>query len=83
VETVDATLDNLSFIAYRRVSTAITVPAVGIVARRRQMIFIDPLELKAALTRDAEPQPTASAIGRQKQVTVDGVPRSPPRRSVV
>jgi hypothetical protein len=55
VETIDKTLDNLSFIAYRRVSTSILLPAVGAVARQRQVIFIDPLELEAALKRDAQP----------------------------
>ena len=29
VETIDTTLDNISFIAYRRVSTSIMLPAVG------------------------------------------------------
>ena len=53
-EIVDRTLDNLSFIAYRRVSTAIMLPAVGASARQRQTIFIDPLELAAALKQDAQ-----------------------------
>jgi hypothetical protein len=53
VETIDTTLDNLSFIAYRRVSTSIMLPAVGTVARQRQVIEIDPLELEEALKRDA------------------------------
>jgi hypothetical protein len=52
-------LDDLSFIAYRRVSTAIMVPAIGVAARQRQMIVIDALELEAALKRDAERQPGA------------------------
>ena len=54
VETVDTTLDNLSFVAYRRVSTAIMLPAIGVAARQGQMIVIDPLELEAALKRDAK-----------------------------
>ena len=54
VETIDTTLDNLSFIAYRRVSTSSMLPAAGKVARERQVINIDPLELEAALKRDAE-----------------------------
>jgi hypothetical protein len=54
VETIDRTLDNLSFIAYRRVSTAIMLPAVGASARQRQSIFIDPLELAVALKQDAQ-----------------------------
>jgi hypothetical protein len=54
VETIDTTLDNISFIAYRRVSTSIMLPAVGTVARERQVINIDPLELEEALKRDAQ-----------------------------
>ena len=54
VETIDRTLDNLSFIAYRRVSTAIMLPAVGASARQRQTIFIDPLELAVILKQDTQ-----------------------------
>jgi hypothetical protein len=54
VETIDTTLDNLSFIAYRRISTSIRLPAIGKVARQRQVIFIDPLELEAAQKRDVQ-----------------------------
>ena len=54
VETVDTTLDNLSFIAYRRVSTSIMLPALGAAARQRQVIFIDPLELEVAVKQDAQ-----------------------------
>ena len=54
VETIDRTLDNLSFVAYRRVSTAIMLPAVGAPARQRQTIFIDPLELAVALKQDVQ-----------------------------
>jgi hypothetical protein len=53
VETIETTLDDLSFIAYRRVSTSIVLPAVGVVARQRQVIFIDPVDLEAAVKRDA------------------------------
>ena len=55
VETIDATLDNLSFVAYRRISTSIMVPADG--RGQRQVIFIDPKELEAALKLDAERLP--------------------------
>jgi hypothetical protein len=54
VETIETTLDNLSFIAYRRVSTSIMLPAVGVIACQRQVVFIDPLELEAAVKRDAQ-----------------------------
>jgi len=52
IQTVDVTLDNLSFLAYRRVSTTIELPAVGTAGSRRQVVTIDPLELEAALKRD-------------------------------
>jgi len=55
VETIDATLDNLSFVAYRRISTSIMVPADG--RGQRQVIFIDPKELEAALKLDAQRLP--------------------------
>jgi len=65
VETVDMTLDNLSFVAWRRISTHIMMPAIGVASRQRQMILIDPLELGKALERDAAPQqPTATAEAR-------------------
>ena len=52
VQTVEVTLDNLSFLAYRRVSTTIELPGVGAGSARRQVVTIDPLELDAALKRD-------------------------------
>ena len=54
IETVEETLDKLSFVAYRRVSTTIVVPAVGAVTRQRQVVPIDPRDLEAAQKRDAE-----------------------------
>jgi hypothetical protein len=54
VETIETTLDNLSFLAYRRVSTSIMLPAIGKGARERQVSYIDPLELEQALKRDAQ-----------------------------
>src|SRR5436853_4855514 len=52
VQTVDVSLDNLSFLAYRRVSTTIELPCVGTARLRRQVMTIDPVELESALTRD-------------------------------
>jgi hypothetical protein len=52
VQTVDVSLDNSSFLAYRRISTTIELPGVGTGSLRRQVITIDPLELEAALTKD-------------------------------
>ena len=56
VETVEETLDNLSFVAYRRVSTTIVLPAVGTDTGQRQVVTIDPDDLKAAQERDLETQ---------------------------
>jgi hypothetical protein len=61
IQTVDVTLDNLSFLAYRRVSTTIELPSIGTVSPRRYVVTIDPLVLEAVLqgatanmTKDAE-----------------------------
>ncbi len=53
IETVEEPLDTMSFLAYRRVSTTITLPAVGAAGLRRQVVTVDPDELRAALARDA------------------------------
>ena len=55
IETVEETLDNLSFAAYRRVSTTIVLPCVGTPSRQKQVVTIDPRDLEAALARDAGP----------------------------
>ena len=52
VETVEQTLDDLSFVAYRRISTTITLPALGTATLRRQVITIDPNDLEPARIRD-------------------------------
>lgn len=52
VQTVDVSLDNLSFLAYRRISTTIELPSVGTASSARRAMIIEPLELEAALTRD-------------------------------
>jgi hypothetical protein len=52
VETVEEQLEGLSFEAYRRVSTTITVQ--GPTGLSRQLSTIDPIDLAAALDRDAE-----------------------------
>jgi|SRR5689334_8996680 hypothetical protein len=51
IQTVDVALDNLAFPTYRRVSTTIELPCVGVAGSRR-VIAIDPRELEAALERD-------------------------------
>jgi hypothetical protein len=53
IETVDEPLDNLSFIAYRRVSTTIVLPSSNTPTLRRQVVIIDPRDLEAAQERDA------------------------------
>ncbi len=57
VQTVDVSVDGLSILAYRRVSTTIELPSVGTASSRRQAMTIDPLELEAALTRDGRAKP--------------------------
>jgi hypothetical protein len=54
IETLDVTLDSLSVLAYRRVSTTIQLPAIGTAGSKRQMVPIDPLELEKALQRDRQ-----------------------------
>ena len=51
IETDEELLEELSFPAYRRVSTSIVMPRG---ASSYQMIRIDPAELEAAQARDAE-----------------------------
>jgi hypothetical protein len=53
IQTLDVTLDSSSFLAYRRVSTTIELPCVGVAGSRRHVIAIDPLELETALNRDS------------------------------
>jgi hypothetical protein len=53
VETVEEPLGALSVLAYRRVSTTMTLPAAGAASLRKQVVTIDPDELQAALAKDA------------------------------
>lgn len=62
VQTVDTTLDEPPLAIYRRVSTTIELPAVGTIGSSRQVVIIDPLELEAALERDARRQCQDEAI---------------------
>ncbi len=71
IETVELAIDGLSFVAFRRVSTTITLPAVGSLAIRREFVEIDPADLAAALQRDAsngkgDPVAPAHATGRER-----------------
>jgi hypothetical protein len=54
VVTDEELIDGISFLAYRRVATVIFVPA-AIGASSVEMVTIDPLDLQAALDRDAPP----------------------------
>ena len=54
IETLEVTIDNLSFLAYRRVSTTIQLPAVGTASARRQVVVIDPVDLEMALQKDRQ-----------------------------
>jgi hypothetical protein len=54
VETLEELIEGLSFVAYRRVSTTITVPAKGYGNAARQVIAIEPSELEAAQELDRE-----------------------------
>ena len=56
VETVELAIDGSSFVAFRRVSTTITLPAVGSSSTHREVVEIDPLDLAVALQRDASAQ---------------------------
>jgi hypothetical protein len=73
IQTLDVTLDSLSFLAYRRVSTTIELPCVGVAGSRRHVIAIDPLELETALNRDStenaediRTMPNTSMTGHKK-----------------
>lgn len=73
IQTLDVTLDSLSYLAYRRVSTTIELPSVGVARSRRHVISIDPLELETALNRnstenaeDVQTMPNTSMTGDKK-----------------
>ena len=59
VVTDEELIEGLSFSAYHRVSTAIFVPAPS--GSAIEMVTIDPLDLEAALERDAASPPPANA----------------------
>lgn len=53
IETEEEQLDTLTNEAYRRLATTITLPAVGTISLRKQIVTIDPEDLAAAQSRDA------------------------------
>jgi hypothetical protein len=54
VETTEEPISDLSFIAYRRVSTTIVLVSAEFGPASRQIVTIDPKDLEAAQLRDAE-----------------------------
>ena len=59
VETDEELLQTLSLPAYKRISTLIRLPARPRSTVMTQIVEVDPLELAAALARDAPPDETA------------------------
>jgi hypothetical protein len=55
VVTDEELIEGISFPAYRRVATMIFVPALTHGTSSIEMVTIDPLDLEAALGRDAPP----------------------------
>jgi hypothetical protein len=47
-------IEELSFVAYRRTSSRLEIPAISVRTGIRQSIQVDPQELEAALLRDAD-----------------------------
>jgi len=64
VETTEALIGGLSFLAYRRVSTTIEFPSGYSAMVSRQVVEVDPLDLEAAETRDAG-LVSAAAVSRR------------------
>ena len=63
VETIEAPIDGLSFLAYRRVSTTIELPSDIAAMISRQVVEIEPLDLEAAEKRDVALQAGAGVSG--------------------
>lgn len=60
VEMLEESLEGVSFVAYRRVSTTMTITSNVCGAVLRQLIEIDPAELELAIVRDKEIQATTN-----------------------
>lgn len=54
IETVEESIDGLSFVAYRRVSTTVALPSRQFGNTCRQVVTIDPRALEVAKKMDAE-----------------------------
>jgi hypothetical protein len=70
IETTEEPIDGLSFIAYRRVSTTITLPYSLTAMLSRQLVSIDPQELEAAVQRDAATAANAATPADKATVEV-------------
>lgn len=57
VDIEEERIEGLSFLAYRRLSTHIHVPAIGHRSTLEQVFLVDPKELTAAQERDAAASP--------------------------
>lgn len=56
VEEMREAVGGLEFVGYRRTRTTIALPGSNVAYVSRQIVEVDPAELEAALTRDAEAQ---------------------------
>jgi hypothetical protein len=54
VEITEELLDSMTVVAYRRTRTTIALPASHMASASRQLVEIDPVDLEAALAKDAE-----------------------------
>jgi hypothetical protein len=68
VETDEELLQTLSLPAYKRISTLIRLPARPRSTMVTQIVEINPLELAAALARDAQPDETIPQLTRGASV---------------
>jgi hypothetical protein len=75
IETTEEPIDTLSFIAYRRVSTTMVLPASGRATPSRQAVTIDPRDLEAARKRDAQITRQARDCGSHRHFShLSGLP---------
>ena len=65
VVTDEELIEGLSFPVYRRMATMIFAPADSRRASSVEMVTIDPLDLKEAQDRDAEPEASSATVQSQ------------------
>jgi hypothetical protein len=63
VQTDEELIEGLSFLAYRRVATRISLPLKAAPKGSCQIIVIEPADLESALMRDGGPQPDPASLG--------------------